>query len=181
MRQRTKDNGEPIHFADIMILCPSGKFIPGVIETLRQHGIPSKDVSRMEIPEAIWRLILIIRIAFHRDNVACREWLDVAGIPVELITEIRYTAMEAETTLLDFAASSAYEELHTILIGAGCLREASNSVDELVAALLHFPHIGLTDSAIREVVGYLLDENGSLLPSSNWLSILFQKFGVLED
>jgi len=181
-KQRTREDGAPIAFSDIIVLCPSRKFVPGLRHALDKATIPSKDVLRAEIPDHIWKIILLVRMAFHRDNIAFRQWLDMADLDSALVAEIRRKAMQSDKGLIEFCESAHYEEPSRIIAAADRIREASRSMPQLLSTLLQFPHLHLNEAQILEALSYLLlEEDQSLAPASKWLGILYRKFGILED
>jgi superfamily I DNA/RNA helicase len=179
--QHTKADGSPLTFSDIIVLCPSGKFIPGIRDALDQQGIPSRDISRSEIPNHVWKLILALRIALHLDNIAFRQWLEYLDLDPRVVTDMRRAAMDQNTDFVHFVESAPDGPARTTIARAGHLRDNSSTPVELIANLFDFPGIALTQEAITQAVSHILLEDGTLPPASKWVGILFQKFGVLED
>ncbi|MBC8217474.1 MAG: ATP-dependent helicase [Planctomycetes bacterium] len=180
--QHTRDDGSPLRFSDVIVLCPSGKFVPGIRKALlNDQGIPSRDISRPEIPSHIWKIILILRLALHADNIAFRQWLEYVNIDSSAITEIRRAAMDQNTNIISFCEGGPNQQAQIVIAHAHDLREHSQTAPELTAKLADFPGLDLPQDAITEAVSYLLLEDGTLPPRAQWLGILYRKFGVLED
>jgi len=176
----TKNDGEPVSYSDVMILCPSSNLNPGVIEELGRHGIPSRDVSRIQIPDDVWRIILIIRMAFHQDNVAFRQWLDIAEIDPEEISSIRLEAIESGLDLIEFCRQLGNEAISSILEGMNLVDDSSDDLESLIQAIAAFPYLNVEQEVIEEVVEIILHE-GQLPPESQFLRSLYRSYGVLED
>ncbi len=177
----TKLDGSPISFSDILVLCPSGTLIPGLLRTFSQNGIPSKQIVKPTIPSDVWKLILIIRIAFHNDNIAFRQWLDISGVPIDHINSLRHSALANNMRLIEYCLSYDSGLPLQIINSAENLKESATTIEKLISALIKFPNIGITDEQLGILGSYLLEEDQSLSPSTRWLGLLYRKFGVLED
>lgn len=176
----TKNDGEPVTYSDVMILCPSSNLIPVVIEELGRHDIPSRDVSRIQIPDDVWRIILIIRMVFHQDNVAFRRWLDIAELDPEEISSIRLEAIESGLDFIEFCRQLVNEAISSILEGMNRVDDSSDDFESLIQAIAAFPYLEVEQEVIKEVVEIILHE-GDLPPKSRFLTSLYRSYGVLED
>jgi superfamily I DNA/RNA helicase len=138
----TNSDGEPVSYSDVMILCPSYNLIPGVMEVLENDGIPSRDISRSPIPEDVWRIILIIRMAFHRDNIAFRQWLDIAGLDPTAISSIRLKAIESGLDLFEFCRQLDNEIIRLILNWVDLVTISYGDVNNIIEAIGSFDSVG---------------------------------------
>ena len=177
----TRSDGTRISLSDILVLCPSGTLVPALVRTLDEFGISSRLIAKAQIPSHVWRLILVIRLTFHHDNIAFRQWLATAGISLDRISEIRRAAIASDVRLIKHCEAAEYQETLPITRASSNLREASATSDGLMRALLAFPNLHIGEDGLRELVGYLLLEDQSLSPPSKWLGLLYRRFGVLED
>lgn len=89
--------------------------------------------------------------------------------------------MRRGVTLIEYCASAAHDQLRQIVDAVIRLRVEPHDPQHLVATLMGFPFIALTEADVREAVSHLLTQDDALAPPSGWLRMLYRAFGVLED
>lgn len=180
VQHAANNDGEPVTYSDVMILCPSYNLIPGVIEVLENDGIPTKDISRSPIPDDVWRIILIIRMAYHKDNIALRQWLDIAGLDPDTISSIRLDAIESGLDLIEFCRQFDSETVRIILNWVDLVTISYGDVNNMIEAIENFPYLDVDRGVIDDVIGTILYD-GELPAPSQILRSLYSSYGVLED
>ncbi len=181
MAKLKKNDGKPIDYYDILVLCPSKTLIPGILHAFEERGIPAKQLTKTQIPDDVWKLILIIRIAFQNDNIAFRQWLVNSHIPIEQIHKYRREAMESKLKLFDYCISIKNDVAIQLLESIEKLRESTATIDDLVSSLLKINYLDIPAEQLRNIVSSLLAEDQLLTHPSKWLGLLYRKFGLLED
>jgi len=180
VEEGTTQDGDHLTYSDVMILCPSSRFIPGVVEELEQQDIPSKHIHKPEVPGEIWRLILLIRMVFNHDNVALRQWMNIAGLSQASIHEIRREAMTSGADLFAHCRAIDDQEIRAILDAVEVTNEAYGGFESFIATLGAFPHLNLDQDQVRNALEELLVD-GEMPSTSDLIPSLYRFYGVLED
>jgi len=180
LQQATKGNGEPVTYSDVMILCPSYNLTPRVRDVLEDNGIPSKEPSKSRIPDDVWRIILIIRMAFHGDNIAFRQWLDIAGLDLNVISSARLEAMESGISLMEFCRHLDNDVVRRILDCVALVTISYGDASNFIEAIAQFPYLAVDRGIIENAIATVLHD-GELPASSQILRNLYSSYGVLED
>src|SRR5207247_3667584 len=77
-------DGRQLSYKDVMVLCPTRAIANSLAARLQEkHKIPVRKLAPNSIPEELWRILLVLRLALEDDNLALRQWLDVLKLPRE--------------------------------------------------------------------------------------------------
>ena len=116
-------------YKDFMVLCPTRAIADTVAKRLKEKwDIPVRSVARMPIPDELWRVLLVLRMANTDDDLALRQWLEVLNLSPTEVRHIRDAALAEEKTLFDSVRESANQTLRRFIKDLDDLRGARDDV-----------------------------------------------------
>lgn len=178
----TDENGDRLKYKDFMILVPSTNFIPGIVATLQdEHGIPVKQVFRPEIPDDAWSILLVLRMARYRDNLALRHWLERLEFDPDSIADIRREAMASEVTLFSKCESLEDPRIDELLGSLETVSSETSSTDRLARALSAVPGMSAHQQDLADLLEVIVGEEGTPESPVAWMQRIGERFGIAES
>ncbi len=166
--ERTKDGGK-LSYSDFMVLCPTRAISNTFTKRLKEKWkIPVRSTTRRSIPDDLWRVLLILRMAERDDSLALRQWLEVLGTPREEIKQFRDTALSQEKTLFATVRESKDKTLKRFIKELEDLRATRGNIPALLKKVKF-----LAGVAVLPVE----TEAGSV---SSLITDLYEEHGLLE-
>jgi len=163
---------------DFMILCPTVNQVDRVARELEGMGLPTKKKGSGLMPDAVWKLLLVLRIlTAPTDGLALRQWLCVIGFNNAEITGIRREAMQNRRSFYEQCSLKPDEPLAAFFASLEELRVALPFPDKFSAVLRTFPHL----DGNKEVMG-VVDELAQYAPAAlRMIGRLYEKYGVVDE
>lgn len=116
IKKHTKSSdGNCITYKDIMILCPTNTIVDEFLSGLFQEGIPVKKKREIKIPDNIWRLFLLVRLAEQDDGLALRQWMEIIGIDESKISQLRKNSLESGKLFCECVRESSDNDIGEII------------------------------------------------------------------
>ena len=167
-----------VPLSDFMILCPTGRQVDRVARELGGMGLPTKQKRSGLMPDAVWRLLLMLRIlTAQSDGLALRQWLSVVGLSDAEITRIRREAVRTSRSLHEQCSLERDERLAELFASVEELHDALPFPDQFSAALQAFPHLAPDEEAVG-----LIDELAEYVPAApRMIGRLYEKYGVVDE
>lgn len=111
-------------YKDMMVLCPTNTIVGEFFDGLSQEGIPARKKRETRIPDNVWRLFLLVRLAEHDDSLALRQWLKIADIDENKVTQVRKKSLGSKKLFFECARESSDNDIKRVIL----------MIDELQAA-----------------------------------------------
>jgi DNA helicase-2/ATP-dependent DNA helicase PcrA len=166
--QKGKDEPK-LSYRDFMVLCPTRGIANSCAKRLQEKwGIPVRQVGPKSIPDDLWRILLLLRMASGDDSLALRQWLELLNLPPDWIRELRDQALAQEKTLFDLVRESANVKLRQFMKDLAALRAVRDDPAELLQKAKFLAGISALPFEI---------EATSL---SGLISELYEEYGLLD-
>jgi len=121
-----------LSYGDFMVLCPTKVISNTFAKRLKEKWeIPVRKITPRSIPDDLWRILLVLRMAEGDDNLALRQWLEVLKISRDHIKQLRDTAISHGMTLFEVVRQSKDKSLKRFVYDVDRLREASHDMPAL--------------------------------------------------
>ncbi len=173
-----KEDGSPTSFGDMMVLCPTTPQVDQAAVGLEEtYGVPTRRRQSGEIPQEVWKLLLVLRMVGARDSLALRQWLEVAGVSPTQLRQMRREAMDTGQSLYEYCESVADSRITNVFVSLTCVRQALTDAIEFRQALAAFPRLPLTadvTTAIDEMV------TGSFPAVGRMIGYAYEKYGLTD-
>lgn len=179
---KTNRKGEPLTYADFMVLCPTSSFVNKVAECLEtDFNIPTRKKEKVTIPDDHWRLLLVLRMLHSNDSLALRQWLNIMGLDGRKIETMRRDAMRINRSLFDYCSELTEKNLRELFNKLRELNECINNLEEFRAKLLVFPNLRIEESVFPEV-GITINEV-TQQPNSlgSVIKCIHEQFGLIDS
>jgi len=152
--KKKNKKGESISFKDIMILCPTTAFVDKVSLALEnKFSISTKKRKKQEIPDTLWRLLLLLRILNSDDSLALHQWLIIVGFTPKEITELRRTSLEKGQNLYEYCLEQTEDsKIKAIFDKLNDLRGKIEDVQKFIKVLIEFPELQLTEELLIDII-----------------------------
>jgi len=179
---KTNRKGQPLRYADFMVLCPTSSFVNKVAESLENSfNIPTKKKEKATIRDDCWRLLLLLRMLHSNDSLALRQWLNIMRLDDRKIEEIRKEAMRLDQSLFNYCLGLSQENFEDFFNKLKELDECTDNLEEFRRKLLVFPNLQIKESIFDEI-GITINEVtqkpntlGSIIKS------IHEKFGLIDS
>lgn len=177
----TGRNGDRLEFSDFMILCPTRTIADGFARTLEeQHGIPARVIKTREMPEDMWRLVLLLRMIRSDDNLALRQWLGILEVDGSAIQTLRHDAERQSISLFQICRQSTNESIREVLRALGRLRVHRRNLLLVLNELRQFPALDVPDEVLWEV-GFTEEPDPDAKLSANaCIQKVYEDYGVFD-
>ena len=174
-------NGDPLEFSDFMILCPTRTIADGFAKTLEeQQGIPARVIKTREMPEDMWRLVLLLRMIRSDDNLALRQWLKVLGMQSAAIENFRRKAEQESLSLFQMCRQKARSSIQRFLVPLDSLRNHKDNIIPMLNALRQFPGLNISDEIFWEVGFTEEPDPDSKLSTNDCIQKVYEDYGVFD-
>ena len=173
-----KDDGSPVGFRDMMVLCPTNNHVQQAAAALDAcYGIPTRRRESGAIPDDVWKLLLVLRMVGSGDSLALRQWLEIAGLSRSEVRRIRREAMEAGQSLYECCERLGHSGIRNVLRSLASVRQALADATEFRQALSAFPALPLTRD-----VGATIDEMViECFPAvGRMIGYAYEKYGLID-
>lgn len=174
--------GQPLTFADFMVLCPTSSFVNKAAESLENDfGIPTKKKEKATIPDDHWRLLLLLRILHSNDSLALRQWLNVMRLDDGKIEGIRKEAMRIDQSLFDYCSELSEKNFEELFNKLQELDSCADNLEEFRAKLLVFPNLHIEESIFDEVgitINEVTEKPNTL---DSIIKCIHEKFGLIDS
>jgi ATP-dependent DNA helicase UvrD/PcrA len=131
-KERAKD-GEKLSYGDLMVLCPTRAISNTLANQLKEKwNIPVRRVAPKSIPDDLWHILLLLRMAERDDDLALRQWLEILEISPEEIRKLRDNALARNKTLFETAREFKNRTLNRFMRGLGDLRGVAGDIPALL-------------------------------------------------
>lgn len=171
---KTRRDGNPISFRDTMILCPTNTIVSEFLKGLSKEGIAVKIKREVEIPENIWNLFLIIRLAENDDGIALRQWLEIVGIDENKIVDLRKSSIEFGMSFFESTRESSDRNIKNVISKIDELQLARKDVTKLLEIIRteygqyiindedfnKLEEIAEVSSSVTELIHHIYEEYG---------------------
>jgi superfamily I DNA/RNA helicase len=181
-KKKNKRN-ESISFKDIMILCPTTAFVKKVSSILEsKFTIPTKQRKKQDIPDNLWRLLLVLRLLHSCDSLALHQWFIIAGLTPKKITELRRMALEQKKNLYEYCLEQKNEgKIKEIFNNLENLQRKITDAEQFRRALIDFPGLKITEQLLTDV-NIVIDETTQRLYSvRHIIKSIHTKFGLIDS
>lgn len=169
-KNERKKDGEGLRYSDFMILCPTRAISAKFVKLLKEKwGIPVRKIAPRSIPDDLWRILLVLRMAERDDNLALRQWLDVLEIPHSQVKQLRDAAIGKKTTLFEVVRKSTDKTLRRFMKELDALRKTRKDIPSLLRKT----------KALAGVSTLPFEAEAESLPSL--ISELYEEYGLLES
>jgi ATP-dependent exoDNAse (exonuclease V) beta subunit len=116
-----------------MVLCPTRAIAKGFAKSLQEKSeIPVRRIASKSIPQDLWKMLLVLRLAADDDDLALRQWLEVLEVPRDDIISMRDLALAERRTLFDVVRRSTKDTIKRFVHELEDLRAAHDDMDELL-------------------------------------------------
>lgn len=175
-------DGTPLNYKNFMILCPTSAFVGKVADCLEKtFSIPAKQREKNIIPDDHWRLLLVIRMLYHKDSLALRQWLAIIKIGPHDINFYRTEAIKLNVTLFDYCSKLDVQAIREIYSHLDKLNKSVYDIDLFKKELLDFPNLLIEDTLFPEVGITLNALTKQPTSIGSVIRIIHEKFGLLES
>jgi len=132
-QQRRKKNGQALSYSHFLVVCPTRRISNTFATRLQDKwNVPVRKIAPRSIPDDLWRIVLILRMAGDDDNLALRQWLNLLQVPQDQIRQMRHTALARNETLFQLAGRSAGRALRSFLRELNGVRGVRGSMPRLL-------------------------------------------------
>ncbi len=132
-KNERKKDGEGLQYGDFMILCPTRAISAKFEKLLKEKwGIPVRKITPRSIPDDLWRILLVLRMAERDDSLALRQWLEVLEIPRTEIKQFRDLALSQKKTLFEIVRESKNRTLRPFIKDLEDLRRTRENIRALL-------------------------------------------------
>lgn len=157
-------------YKNFMILCPTRAIASTFAKHLKEKwSIPVRTIARKTIPEDLWRILLVLRMANTNDDLALRQWLEVLNVAPGEIKQLRDAALAEARTLFDLVGESSNETLRQFIENLEDLRESRDDVGELLRKAKFLA--GVSELPLE----------AEITSASGLISRLYEEYGLLDS
>jgi ATP-dependent exoDNAse (exonuclease V) beta subunit len=169
-----------LSFRDFLILCPTTTQVNNVEQVLKQRfGLPVRTPARLSIPDDLWSVLLILRIAGTDDPLALRQWLPLLGLTNDDILRLRRTAMTSHQPFSQVCYTAADPKIDALRVAIDRVRMALGSVSSLIDALRATPG-SQVPTDLEQLLDTVLTAEGKLPRLDAIVHQIYEHFGILE-
>ncbi len=175
--------GEPISFKDIMILCPTKAFVDKVSLALESNfSILTKKRKKQEIPDNLWRLLLVLRLLHSCDSLALHQWFIIIGFSPKEITELRRVSLEENKDFYEYCLEQkSISKIKAIFDSLENLRLKIADTEQFRKALIEFPGLAITEELLTEVDIVNDTVTQRMYSIGQIIKTIYTKFGLIDS
>lgn len=173
--------GQPLAYKDFIVLCPGVNFVNRIARILQnEFEIPTKQQKRESIPDAYWRLLLVLRMLDSEDSLALRQWLSLSGLSKSKVTNIRREAMQRDESLYSYCANLAAPRIREIYDALSRLRDTKDDFDNFHRVLAEFPSLSIQEQVLSDMMQRIDGATREPVAIGFVIRSIYEKFGLLE-
>ncbi len=170
VRKEIEESKGNLSYKNFMVLCPTRAIANKFAERLMDKwNIPVRSLARKSIPDELWRILLMLRMAKADDDLALRQWLGVLSISPDEIRQIRDVALGEGKTLFELVRESPIETLRLFIQGLEDLRRSRLNPGELLKKAKFLA--GVSELPLK----------GEITGLSRLISQLYEEYGLLDS
>lgn len=132
-KKESEKQGKKLLYKDFMILCPTRVISNTFAKHLKEAwNIPVRKIAPRTIPDELWGILLVLRIAKRDDNLALRQWLEYLELSSDEIRQLRDRAFQQMKSLFEIVRQAKDKRLQRLVKELGKLRTQRDDLVELL-------------------------------------------------